>query len=606
MNKAHRKRGALVLFAALFALALLAAPAQANRALISKAMLHTVPFPPPGSPPVPPPEGEIEAACGLALGSADKLYVSDYYHQVVDLFSRGGFYQDQQIKVNPLDGACGLAADSLGNLYANEYHGGVSRLLPTPLSFEEGESTGIALDSAHNLYVNDRTYVAVYEPSGAPVLRAGLPLKIGLGALNDAYGLAVFGGLVYVADAKEDVIEVYEPAGDPLNPVRTIAGTETPKGQFVSLHDAALAIDPTNGDLLVADNTQPGFAHPKAAIYEFDSTGAFLGQLPGAPIDGEPSAIAVAGDGTLYVSSGNDEEANVFEYSPYSDSGFDAGPAPESGQGPQSAATASPSPAAQSSPLNARAPAHLPRPSKGKGGGETELVQKGPIRVAVSGGLAPDHLPREGTAPITVTIGGQISSTDPDVPPQLQRVSFAFNRAGHLQTAGLPRCHLSDIDPSNTRQALEACRRSLVGEGRFSANVLLPEQSPFPSAGKVLAFYGTLKGKPVIFGHIYGTEPVPTSVVMPLYIRQGKGTFGTHLDASLAGLTGDWGYVTGISLKLGRKFTFHGERRSFLSAGCPAPKGFPGALFALAKTTFSFLGGRNLTATMTRSCTVRG
>ncbi len=237
---------------------------------------------------------------------------------------------------------------------------------------------------------------------------------------------------------------------------------------------------------------------------------------------------------------------------------------------------------------------------------QTELVQKGPIRVAVSGGLAPIRLPRSGTAPISITIGGRISSTDPNVPPQLRTVSFAFNRAGRLDTRGLPRCGIGDIDPSTTSQALEACRSALVGEGLFSAAVLLPEQSPFPSAGKVLAFNGTLHGKPVIFAHIYGDKPLPTSVVLPLEIHQGKGRFSTRLDASLASLTGDWGYVTGISLRLGRKFAFHGERRSFLSAGCPAPKGFPGALFPLARASFSFVGGRTLTATLTRNCTVRG
>jgi hypothetical protein len=223
----------------------------------------------------------------------------------------------------------------------------------------------------------------------------------------------------------------------------------------------------------------------------------------------------------------------------------------------------------------------------------------------VSGGLAPTRLPRTGTAPISITIGGRISSTDPASPPRLRRVSFSFNRAGRVDTEGMPRCRLTDIDPSNTSQALEACRSSLVGEGRFSANVILPEQSPFPSAGKLLAFNGILNGKQVIFAHIYGTKPVPTSVVLPLAISHTKGTFGTRLDASLGDLTGDWGYVSGISLRLGRTYSVHGERRSFLSAGCPAPEGFPGALFPLARTTFSFVGGKNLTATLTRSCRVR-
>jgi hypothetical protein len=121
----------------------------------------------------------------------------------------------------------------------------------------------------------------------------------------------------------------------------------------------------------------------------------------------------------------------------------------------------------------------------------------------------------------------------------------------------------------------------------------------------VTAFNGVLGGKQVVFAHIYGTKPVPTSVVLPLYIRHGAGRFATRLEASLAGLTGDWGYVESIELRLGRRFRAAGESRSFLSAGCPAPRGFPGSVCSFARATFDFSGGRPLTATLTRNCTVR-
>jgi hypothetical protein len=234
-----------------------------------------------------------------------------------------------------------------------------------------------------------------------------------------------------------------------------------------------------------------------------------------------------------------------------------------------------------------------------------ELVQKGNVRVALSGSLAPKRLPRHGIAPISVAIGGRISSTTPGDPPQLREVSFAFNSAGRLDTRGLPRCRLGKINPSTSREALLACRSALVGEGHFSANVRFPEQSPFPSEGKVLAFNGVLRGRAAIFAHVYGTQPVPTSHVLALEIKRGKGTFATVLEASLPQVAGEWGYVTGLNLKLGRTYSSHGKRRSFLSAGCPAPKGFPGAIFPLVRSSFSFEGGRTLTATLNRSCKAR-
>ena len=137
----------------------------------------------------------------------------------------------------------------------------------------------------------------------------------------------------------------------------------------------------------------------------------------------------------------------------------------------------------------------------------------------------------------------------------------------------------------------------MIGEGRFSANVVLPEQSPFPSKGKLLAFNGTIGRQPALFAHIYGTNPLPTSYVFAFRIKETKGTYGTILETSFPRATGDWGYVTGISLKLNKRF---------LTAGCPAPKGFAKAVFPLIKTSFQFEGGLDLQNTLTRSCEAKG
>jgi hypothetical protein len=165
---------------------------------------------------------------------------------------------------------------------------------------------------------------------------------------------------------------------------------------------------------------------------------------------------------------------------------------------------------------------------------------------------------------------------------------------------------MHDIQPSTTVNALAACGRSLVGEGHFTANVKLPEQSPFPSAGKVLAFNGRLRGKPAIFAHIYGTQPAPTSTVLPFLIEAAHGTYGTVLEALLPQATGTWGYVTGLKMTLRRSFSYRGKEHSYLSAGCPAPAGFPAAVFPLARTSFVFAGGPTLVSVLNRSCSAKG
>jgi hypothetical protein len=230
--------------------------------------------------------------------------------------------------------------------------------------------------------------------------------------------------------------------------------------------------------------------------------------------------------------------------------------------------------------------------------GRAEVSQKGGVRVAVDGSLSPNRLPRRGSAPVSVSVSGNIDSLNEAALPQLQKMTVAINSAGHLDLHGIPHCRIGHINPSTNEQALAACGSSLIGEGSFSADVKLPEQSPFPSEGRLLAFNGTIGGKPAIFGHIYGTKPLPTSFVLPFRVKQQKGTFGTVLEAAFPRATGEWGYVTGITLNLNKK--------RFLSAGCPAPKGFSKVVFPLMKTSFSFAGGLSLDNTLTRSCRAKG
>jgi hypothetical protein len=238
--------------------------------------------------------------------------------------------------------------------------------------------------------------------------------------------------------------------------------------------------------------------------------------------------------------------------------------------------------------------------------GGVKIIRKG-VKISVSGKLTPTMLPRREAVPIGVSFGGRIGSTSPDGPPKLTKMTIAINRSGRFDTHGLPRCHLGQIDPSTSREALGACRSALVGEGSFSANVKFPDQSPFPSKGRVLAFNGRLHGRPAIFAHIYGTQPAPTSYVLPFTIRSSAGTYGTLLEASFPPVTGEWGYVTGIAMNLHRRFSYGGKIHGYLKASCPAPSGFTQVPFSLARTSFVFDGRLTIDPPpLIRTCRVKG
>jgi hypothetical protein len=302
---------------------------------------------------------------------------------------------------------------------------------------------------------------------------------------------------------------------------------------------------------------------------------------------------------------------------------------------------------------------------------QAEIKQSGDLRVAFQGKLSPRALPRAGAAPVTVSVGTRITTADGASPPQLRSISIAVNRHGHFEPDGLPLCNLRDVQPATNANALAACRPSLVGHGTFSAKVLLPQSSPFPSVGKILAFNGVIgcrpaerrlrdlapdfrapqsvqllrlgpgrlwpsssrtqggrggerapardpnpsdrgqrdakcHSRPAILAHVYGPKPIPTSYTIPFVLAASKGTFGTTLAASLPQVTGNSGYITGLTLDLERSFSSHGKRRSYVSASCPAPPGVALVSFPFARASFGFAGGTALTSTLTRSCKVRG
>jgi hypothetical protein len=234
------------------------------------------------------------------------------------------------------------------------------------------------------------------------------------------------------------------------------------------------------------------------------------------------------------------------------------------------------------------------------------ISQKGTLRVTVNGKLEPKHLPRSGAAPISVTVGGKISTTDHSLAPQLKALRIELNGHGRLDSTGLPNCVYDRIQPGSSSHALASCRSSLVGKGSFSAAITLAGQEPYPTKGKLLVFNSTQHGKPVLYGHIYAPRPFATSFVIPFKLsKRRQGVYGTVLDAPLPKAMESWGRLTGLTMTLSRRFSYRGKSHSFLSSSCPAPKGFPCAAFPLARASFVFAGGSKLSSTLTGNCKVR-
>jgi hypothetical protein len=235
-----------------------------------------------------------------------------------------------------------------------------------------------------------------------------------------------------------------------------------------------------------------------------------------------------------------------------------------------------------------------------------ELIAEQNLLISVDGRMVPKTLPRRGTAPVRVEVRGSIATTDGGPAPQLERFELELNRHGRLFDQGLPRCKLSRLRNATTKQALSRCRDALVGRGHGAAEILLPEQAPFPASGRVLAFNARIGGKKAVIGHVYGRVPVPVTTIVPFTIsKRRSGPFGWRIVAHLPTLAADWGYVSRFRMTFGRMYTYKGKRRSYLNAGCPAPPGFPSALYPAVRATYRFETGQNVTTQLDRTCKVR-
>jgi hypothetical protein len=203
--------------------------------------------------------------------------------------------------------------------------------------------------------------------------------------------------------------------------------------------------------------------------------------------------------------------------------------------------------------------------------GKWEIARAGNIVFGDNGGISPTKLPKHGFAPANARIIGKIGTVDGTHPPALKHLEADIDRTIRVDAVGLPACKIEQLQARSTKDAKRACGDAVVGSGSATVEVAFPEQAPFSSTGPLVLFNGGVHGKTTsVLLHAYVDVPAPTAIVVPATVtRIHKGRFGLHLEASIPRIAGGAGSPTNFELKIGRRFTYRGERKSFLSAGCP-------------------------------------
>ncbi len=226
-----------------------------------------------------------------------------------------------------------------------------------------------------------------------------------------------------------------------------------------------------------------------------------------------------------------------------------------------------------------------------------ETVQAGNIIISIEGAISPTKLSKKTPTPITLKLNGSIKTADGSHVPALKTLDLEFDKHGTIYTKGLPTCSPSKLQATTTEAALKACRKSLVGKGEVSAEIALPEQTPFPASGPLLIFNGPPQGKkPVLVFQVYAHVPAATTFVTKAVIGKAHGIYGTSTLVEIPKIVAGQGSLTSFSATIHKTWSYKGQKKSLLYATCPS-----GHLFAHG--AFNFVEGTTISGDIAKKCT---
>lgn len=212
--------------------------------------------------------------------------------------------------------------------------------------------------------------------------------------------------------------------------------------------------------------------------------------------------------------------------------------------------------------------------------------------------IGPKKLSKTKLSPASLEVTTKVTTNNPTgVPSPAVRVIVDFDKNAKLFTKGLPTCSESQLNNVSTEVAEQNCKGAIIGKGHASA-VLPVGAKIFPVAQTVTAFNGVPKGgKPTVLLHTYGTTPVQTTLVLNGVVSNyNKEGYGPRLDVNVPLIAGGAGALLEFNVKIDKKFSYKGEKKSFISAKCPNNKKLK------ARGAFTFKDGETITAFSNQSC----
>ncbi len=288
-----------------------------------------------------PPATKLQEPTALAIDhKAGRVFSADASAGVVNVFDSSGAFQTQ-IGEGSLFASAVAIDEASGLVYlADSFQNAILVFKPKGSGYElfsewsgEGlpaqefdEVTGVAVDnsasaSAGDVYVIDAEdpelgvgVADVFKPKGPGPEEASegnLVRVLSSGKMEEPNGVAVddSSGKLYIADSVKGGVFQFSASGafegkltGKGAPNGTFAGSEEEEGNV-----SAVAIDQGSGDLLVAESE-------RHLVSEFNAAGEWIGQITNTSSGalGEPTGIAVASSGNVYVADTLQARVDIF------------------------------------------------------------------------------------------------------------------------------------------------------------------------------------------------------------------------------------------------------------------------------------------------------
>jgi hypothetical protein len=200
--------------------------------------------------------------------------------------------------------------------------------------------------------------------------------------------------------------------------------------------------------------------------------------------------------------------------------------------------------------------------------GEGALVEVNDIVLRADGGFQPRSLPRRQFVPIDFQGYFDIAAKGGGKPVALEQAVVDFDHDGRLSAGGLPVCSPDQVANASPEEARRLCAGAIVGSGRVEALIELGG-GPIAASSPLTIFNGPpLGGNPTVVLHARTTVPATETFAILVPIERRPGGFRYRATLDLPPIAGGLGAITRVEVKVGRRFSAGGQRRSYVSAHC--------------------------------------